>query len=306
MQKPSFDPGLTQQFTGTVRRTINKDGSFNVRRRGTSWRDIHPYLHLINIGWIPFFGLVFLAYVVVNTVFALAYVSLGAEQIQGMDAPSALGRFLNAFFFSAHTLTTVGYGTLAPRGIAANFLAVVEAIVGLMGFAIATGLFFGRVSKPSAKIGFSEQMVVASYQEQTSLQFRIVNLRPNVLVEIEAEVLLMTVEGTQGHLRRNFEVLALERDRIYFFPLTWTVVHPIDEASPLFGKTAMDLEKLQAEILILIKGFDDTFSQTVNARYSYRFDELTWGAKFSPAFEVDGEGQVLLNVDQVGKLAAAE
>jgi len=300
MEKPTFDPGLTQQVTGKLRRAINDDGSFNVHRRGISWKDVHPYLYLLNLGWPSFLGVVFLVFLVANTVFAALYFLLPAGQLQGADAPTAPGRFLNAFFFSAHTLTTVGYGNISPNGITANFLAAFEALIGLMGFAIATGLLFGRFSKPTAKIGFSRRILVTPYQESTSLQFRIVNLRPNLLMEIEATLLLMTVEGTPGNLKRGFTPLKLERDQVNFLPITWTVVHPIDETSPLFGKTPEELERVQAEILVLIKGFDDTFSQTVHTRYSYRYDELAWNSKFTPAFEIDSAGDMILNVDQVG------
>jgi len=299
MQKPTFDPGLTQQFTGNLRRAINKDGSFNVERQGGTWRNIHPYLHLINVGWPTFLGLVLLAYIVVNTIFALIYFALGPGHLQNADMPTPLGRFLNDFFFSAHTLTTVGYGNLAPGSISANIVATFEAITGLMGFALATGLLFGRVSRPSAKIGFSEKMLMAPYQEGRSLQFRLVNLRPNVLIELSASITLMTVEPGPSGLTRQFQALTLERTSVYFFPLTWTVVHPIDESSPLRGKTAAELEALQAEVLILIKGFDDTFSQMVNARYSYRYDEMVWDAKFNPAFHIDAAGRMVLDVNQV-------
>ncbi len=172
-----------------------------------------------------------------------------------------------------------------------------------MGFALATGLLFGRVSRPSARIGFSRNLLVAPFQEGSSLQFRIVNLRSNTLIDLDASVMLMTVEGPPGKLMRQYKALTLERSNIYFFPLTWTIVHPIDESSPLFGKTAAELERVQAEVLILIKAFDDTFSQTVNARYSYRYDEFVWDAKFGPAFHIDGEGQIVLEVDQVGRFA---
>ncbi len=300
MQKPSFDPGLTQQFGGVLRRTINKDGSFNVLRTGGSWRDIHPYLYLINVRWPTFMALVFASYVAVNTFFALIYFALGPGHLQGADSASPFRHFLYCFFFSAHTLTTVGYGNIVPIGIVANSLAAFEALAGLMGFAVATGLFYGRVSRPSAKIGFSEKMLVTPYQDRTSLQFRIVNLRRNNLTDLQASVLLMTVEGPPPQTARKYQVLELERERVYFFPLTWTVVHPIQETSPLFGKTVAELETLQAEFLILIKGFDDTFSQTVNARYSYRYDELEWGAKFSPAFHVDEAGELVLELDSVG------
>jgi len=304
MEKATFDPGLTQQFSAPLRRIINKDGSFNVHRRGITWRDVHPYLHLINMSWSGFFGVVFLAYLVVNTLFALAYYSVGS--IQGSAAATALGRFSNDFFFSAQTLTTVGYGAMSPRGLTANSLSALESMVGLMGFALATGLLFGRVSRPSSRIKYSENLIVSPYQDGWSLQFRIVNKRVNSLMELQATMMLMTVEGGGANPKRTYTVLKLERPSVYFFPLTWTVVHPIDSESPLYGKTAEELAILQSEFLILIKGWDDTFSQTVHSRYSYRYDEIAWGARFEPSFYVDGEGDLVLEVDRVGALARIE
>jgi inward rectifier potassium channel len=306
MAKPTFDPGLTQQYTGALRRAINKDGSFNVNRRGTNWHDIHPYLHLISMPWPRFLSLVFLAYLAANTIFAALYYSLGPGHLQGGDSPQNFERFLNAFFFSAHTLTTVGYGNVAPRTIPANTIAAAEALIGLLGFALATGILFGRFSRPSARIGFSDLALVAPYEGRTSLEFRIVNRRPNALMEMEAHVILMSVEGEPGKLKRTFQELPLERAAVDFLPLTWTIVHPIDEASPLFGKTNEDLERKQAELLILIKGFDETFSQSVRVRFSYRFDEIAWNAKFTPAFDFDETGNMVLNINKVGNYALVE
>jgi inward rectifier potassium channel len=306
MAKPTFDPGLTQQYTGILRRAINKDGTFNVERRGTNWRDIHPYLFLISIPWPAFLALVFAAYLATNTIFAAMYYSLGPGHLQGGDAPDNLNRFLNACFFSAHTLTTVGYGNIAPKTIPSNLLAAVEALIGLLGFALATGILFGRFSRPSARIGFSEHALIAPYENRTSLQFRILNRRPNALMEMEATVILMQVEGEPGKQKRTFQNLALERNTIDFLALTWTIVHPIDESSPLFGRTNEESEKKQAEVIVLIKGFDETFSQGVRARYSYRYDEVIWNAKFTPAFEFDETGNMVLNIDQVGSYATAE
>ncbi len=303
MQKPSFDPGITQQFSAPVSRIINTDGSFNVHRRGQTWRDFHPYLHLINMGWAPFLAVLFAAFVVVNTVFASLYYSVGTDQLQGADAPTAAARFANAFFFSAHTLTTVGYGSISPKGIGANIVATLESLTGVLGFAVATGLLFGRVSRPSARIGFSENMLLTSYQDGTSLQYRVVNRRKNSLMEMEARTMLMTVEMRDGNPKRTYELLKLEREKVIFFPLTWTIVHPIDTESPLYGKTQDDLRRLQAEVLILIKGYDDTFSQTVLARHSYRHDEILWGKRFAPAFFVDGDGDLVLEVRKVGEIA---
>jgi inward rectifier potassium channel len=302
MRKATFDPGLTQQYAGHLRRAINKDGSFNVRRRGTNWRDVHPYLHLINASWGVFFAVVIGGYAVANLLFACVYYLLGPDALQGgFEGHNTVGRFMTGFYFSSHTLTTVGFGNIIPKSMAANFLAAFEALTGLLGFAIATGLLFGRVSKPSAKIAFSERAIIAPFQEGFSLQFRVVNRRTNSLMELEATMMLMTVDLIDSDaLKRNYTVLRLEREKVYFFPLTWTVVHPIDADSPLFGKTAADLEAVQAEFLILIKAWDDTFSQTVNQRYSYRYDEIVWNAHFTRAFAVDNEGALVLSIDQVG------
>lgn len=303
MAKQTFDPGLTTQYTGLLRRAINKDGSFNVARRGTRWRDIHPYLHLISMPWPSFLALLFASYLAVNTVFAVIYFALGPGHLQGADSTDPLARFLNGFFFSAHTLTTVGYGNIAPIALTSNIVAVIEAWTGLLGFALATGILFGRFSRPSARIGYSDLALIAPYEGRTSLQFRIVNRRPNALMEMEATVILMMVEGGPGNQKRAFQGLPLERDTIDFLPLTWTIVHPIDESSPLFGRTQEDLRRSQAEVLILIKGFDETFAQIVHSRYSYRFDEIAWDARFTPAFELDETGHMVLNIDKVGNHA---
>src|ERR1017187_5460893 len=303
MQTPSFDPGLTKQVIAPLRRIINEHGQFNVRRRGTTWRDIRPYLHLVNMGWPRFLAVLFLGYIVINTMFAGVYFALGPDQLAGADAPTLWGRFLNDFFFSSHTLSTVGYGNIAPKGMGANIVATFEALVGVLGFAVATGLLFGRVARPSARIGFSENMLVSPYQEGTSLQFRMVNRRANSLMKLEAKVMLMTVDLVDGKLQRNYNLLRLERPGVLFLPLSWTVVHPIDEDSPLWGKTAEDMLRQQAEVLILIKGYDDTFSQTVLARHSYRHDEMLWNRRFAPAFFVDVEGDLVLELKKVGALS---
>lgn len=302
MRQPGFDPGLTEKFAGRVRRIVNQDGSFNVRRNGTTLRDFHPYLVLINMSWTAFLLTLFFGFIVINSLFASVYFLMPAAQLQGVQAGGGLDRFLADFFFSSHTLTTVGYGNIAPAGLEANILASFESMLGVLGFAVATGLLFGRVSRPSARIGFSTNILVSPYQDVTSLQFRVVNRRTNSIVELQAQLLFMQVKMENGEPRRSYEALRLERDRVLFLPLTWTVVHPIDNASPLWGKSAEDLERLQAEVLILLKGYDDTFNQTVFARRSYRHDEVIWGARFAPAFTVNTKGDLVLELKKVGEL----
>jgi inward rectifier potassium channel len=303
MHTPSFDPGLTNQVIAPLRRVIGDDGRFNVRRRGTTWRDFHPYLYLVNTSWPLFLVWLFVGYIILNLFFAGIYFALGPNELTNADASTAAGRFLNEFFFSSHTLSTVGYGNIAPKSMAANIIATLEAMVGILAFAVATGLLFGRVSRPSARIGFSENLLVAPYQDGTSLQFRIVNRRSNSIMELESRVMLMTVETVEGKQQRNYRVLRLERPKVLFFPLTWTIVHPIDEDSPLYGKTAEDLARVQTEILILVKGYDDTFNQQVLVRHSYRHDEFIWNRRFAPAFSVDDDGDLVLELKKVGEMA---
>ncbi len=300
MQQPGFDPGLTQQYSGKLRRAINPDGTFNVIRRGTDWRDVHPYLRLVTMSWPRFFGMILIAYAIVNVAFACVYYALGPEALQGgMASGKRIDRFLADIFFSSQTLTTVGFGAIAPHSHSANLVAALEAMLGLLGFAVATGVLLGRVSKPSARIGFSRHAMIAPYQDGQSFQFRIVNRRQNSLMELEATVTLMLVDPVDGVLRRDFKQLKLERDRVLFFPLTWTIVHPIDSESALSGLTQEDLQTRQAEFLILVKAWDETFSQTVHQRYSYRYDELIWGGKFRPAFAFNDDGDMVLEVGDV-------
>jgi inward rectifier potassium channel len=297
MKQESFDPGLTTQFSGELRRSINHDGSFNVRRKGLRLQDVNLYLKLIDTTWPRFLLIMTVAFMAINIAFACLYMALGIEHLQGTEPE--MGAFVNAFFFSIHTLTTVGYGNIYPRGTGANLVAALEAATGLMVFAVGTGLLYGRFSRPSARILFSKNALIAPYQDGTSLQFRITNARSNTLMDLQARVMLMTVDPADGQLKRDFFDLPLERRGIYFFPLTWTVVHPIDSTSPLYGKTAQDLARTTAEILILIQGFDDTFSQMVHARYSYRHDEMVWGAKFVPAFHVDPRGDMVVDLNRI-------
>ncbi len=306
MDKPSFDPGFTEKYRSGLTRIINPSGQFNVRRRGTTWRDVHPYLFMINASWPVFSSMIFAGYILANASFALVYMKIGVERLQGADTSTAFNRFMSAFFFSAQTFTTVGYGQVAPSGTLANLAAAIEALLGLLAFAIATGLLFGRFSRPAARLAFSRQMVVAPYQSGTSLQFRLANRRSNNLMEVEARMLLSTVEPSDRGLIRKFKYLALEREQVQFLPLTWTVVHPIDETSPLWGKSREDLATEQAEFLIMVKGFDDTFFQTVHVRHSYRFEEVVWGATFAPAFEPDDRGEMVLDLGKLSKITPVD
>jgi inward rectifier potassium channel len=296
MTDTNFDPGFTRSYTGPLRRAINKDGSFNVKRRGARIHDLHIYQFLVSVSWPSFVGILLLGYLAANAGFAILYLWAGIHNLTGADASTPLDSFLSAFFFSAQTFTTVGYGTISPTGFTANTIASFEAMIGFMSFAIATGLLYGRFSRASARLVFSDTMVITQHRGSPALMLRVANRRSSTLMEVEARMLLMTVVMQGGKPTRKYDVLELEVPSVLFLPLTWTIVHPIATGTPLFGKSAEDLAALQAEVLVLVKGYDDTFRQTVHARYSYRHNELAWGRRFTPAFHIDDGGDMVVDL----------
>jgi inward rectifier potassium channel len=304
-QQP-FDPGITQSFDGRIRRIVNRDGSFNVYRRGARLRDFHLYQYLLKVSWPAFLGIVLLIFMTVNAAFTGLYFAVGIGGLTGVDTSASGEAFLHTYFFSVQTLTTVGYGIISPRGMGANIIASVEAMLGVMGFAFGAGLLYGRFSRPMARILFSSQALVAPYQGGRSLQFRIANLRASALVDLEATVVLMMVEGSGPSARRTYARLELERSTIFFLPLTWTIVHPLDASSPLSSVSPDQLAARSAEIMVLIRGFDDTYNQLVNARSSYRFDEILWGYRFRPAFANDEEGHLVLDLAKIDDVVKAQ
>jgi len=230
-------------------------------------------------------------------VFAFAFLACGPDALAGPGSAMFGPPFARAFFFSVETFATIGYGQLAPSGVAANTIVTIEALVGLMYQALATGLLFARFARPTASILFSRHAVVAPYANGSALMFRIVNRRRrNEIIELVAQVLFSSIEADGV---RRYSVLPLERNKVTFFPLSWTIVHPIDNASPLAGKTREQLEASAAEILVLLSGIDETFEQTVHARSSYRSDEIAWNAKFQSMFLITGKTGVAVDVRMV-------
>jgi inward rectifier potassium channel len=279
-------------------RGVNKDGTFNVRRVGLpTFRSYELYHSLITMGGFRFLALLFLGFLLTNLLFAAIYLGLGMEHFMRSGGNGTIDKMLDAFFFSAQTLTTVGYGHISPGSHLVSAVAALESLLGLLSFALATGLLYGRFSRPHAKIRFSQMGVVAPYRDITGFMFRFVNRRSNQLIEVEATVSLSFLEA-ESH-SRQFVTLALERSKINLFPTSWTVVHPIDETSPLFRMDGEGLRKAQAEFIVLIKAFDDTFSQTIYQRTSYTADEVTWGVRFKPMSTFGADGRMELDVDLV-------
>lgn len=289
-------------------RLLNRDGSFNVARAGLGFLEsFAPYHALLTISWVGFLGVVSVTYLVLNLVFAVAYLACGADALLGTGAAMLGGRFSQAFFFSIQTFATIGYGQIGPNGMAANLVVTAEALVGLMYQALATGLLFARFTRPSAALLFSRRAVVGPYHDSQGLMFRIVNRRRNEIIELEAQVLFSAVEpDNRGGTVRRYSPLPLERNKVTFLPLSWTIVHPIDSTSPLAGRTPEDLERTQAEILVLLSGIDEALEQTVHARSSYRASEIVWNARFKSMFlRADARSRISIDVSRVHEIEPA-
>ncbi|MSV30415.1 MAG: hypothetical protein EXQ52_16980 [Bryobacterales bacterium] len=278
-------------------RLLNRDGTFNVARRGLPFlQSLNLYHSLLTISWGRFYLLVTAAYVVVNAAFAAAYLQCGEGALEGAAGHGVAGRFLEAFFFSVQTLATIGYGRISPRGMAANTIVAMEALAGLLGFALATGLLFARFSRPQAKVLFSSRAVVAPYHTITGFMLRIANQRTSEFSEVQATVLLILhpVEGG-----RKFLPLTLERPKVAFLPMHWVIVHPIDEQSPMYGMTPENIQELDAEVIVLLTALDEATSQMVHTRSSYKWNEIAWHAKFADMFTDPENGIVTADLRRI-------
>ena len=282
------------------KRMINKDGSLNVERTGMSFLDHFSVFHfLVTTNWVTFNFLIVLSYVLVNFVFGVIYWSIGIDEI-GIRHDTELEDLLESIYFSAQTFSTVGYGRANPGSHLANFVAFLEMLVGMMYLALAAGLLFARFSRPVAKIVYSKSALISPYKDGKGFMFRLSNAKKNLLLDVEAKVLLSIVSTEDGQKIRKFYDLELEMSKINMLALSWTVVHPRDEQSPLHNMDKETFEKSDAEFMVLIKGYNNTLSQNIHSRTSYKFHDVVWDAKFSPIFSNEN-GKAIVAIDAIGQ-----
>ena len=292
MAKKIKDPGFGYQGRQNAKNIINKDGSSNVVHVNKTRSLDDLYAFFIDISWLKFFLLILLVYTFINILFGLLYTLIGIEEIT-KSTGSFFNDFLNGFFFSAQTLTTVGYGGIAPHGITSNLIAAFEAMIGLLSFSFITGLLYGRFSKPKAAIKFSENIILREFKDKRAVMFRLMNSRKTVMIEPKIKVTLsITDEKTE---EKKFYNLSLERDAIMYLPTVWTIVHEIDEKSPLYNFSNQEILNLNAELFMLLQYHEESFAQNVYQIYSYDFDELKVDVKYKSSYTFDENGFTILD-----------
>lgn len=278
-----------------------KSGGAKVIKRGISILSKYSWYHtMLAMPRAKFLSFLLIAYIIVNLFFAGIYYLIGIDHLAGVNAGSAIKNFSEVFFFSAQTFTTVGYGRISPIGFTASAVSTFEAFLGLLSFAIATGLFYGRFSRPRAFLSFSHNAIIAPYKNGTALMFRIAPYKNNLLSEAEAKVNLAMQLEENGKMVNRFYNLDLEISKINALALSWTIVHPINEKSPLYNFNYTDMVNAKIEALVFIKAFDEVFSNTVVQRFSYVASEVIWGAKFKMMYHADEKkGATVLDLNKL-------
>jgi inward rectifier potassium channel len=285
--------GTTGNINGG--RFINRDGTFNLRKVGWPvWRRYSIYHRLISLPLWKFICVIFLFFIGINILYTLIYLWIGEGQFMGMISHDGWKMYKELYFFSTETFTTVGYGRVNPVGDAANFVASIESMTGFLSFAIATGLIYGRFSKPRAHLAFSDNAVIAPYRDKTALMFRFVCYKEkHALTDVTVQVNLAMLIQENGKANYRYYNLPLERNRIESLPMNWTVVHEINEESPLSGFTLEDIKAADVEVYVLVRGFNDVYSNTVLQRTSYTYDEIKVNHRFAHMYQETENGTIL-------------
>ena len=295
--KTENDTGFSNTASG---RFLNNNGYPNVKRAGLNPFEKYSWYHvMINLNGFKFLLLLVIAYVLINIIFAVIYFAIGIDHLTGIDKSDLINELTDVFFFSSQTFTTVGYGRIAPVGFLASLVATFEAFLGLLFFAIATGLFYGRFSRPRAFLKFSDNALISPYQDGNALMFRLAPFKNNLLTDAVV-ILNVAISNKEADSQTEFFTINAELARINALVLNWTVVHKIDENSPFFGDMKELFKTADLEIFVQIRAFDEGFASTVVQRTSYTADEIIFGAKFVPMFHPSSDHRTtVLNLDKI-------
>ena len=305
--KTNNDTGFGTGVNSYGGRFINLDGTYNLQKEGvTFWNRFSLFHSMLNMPLWKFITVIILFFLSINLLYTLIYILIGAEGFQGIISTSRWKQYKEIYFFSTETFTTVGYGRVNPVGDGVNVVAAIEAMSGFLSFAVATGLIYGRFARPRSHISFSDLALIAPFQGRTALMFRIASYKDNHnLTDAEIKVNLALQVQENGDASYKFYSLEVERSKVDTLMMNWTVVHPIDEKSPLLGLTEEDFRSSDVEVYVQVKGFDDVYSTVVIQRTSYTYEEIVFGAKFVPMYRESEDGKTtILELDKLSKFNA--
>lgn len=290
--KTNPDTGFGVQANRIGGRFVNKDGSFNLRKDGLPlYKRLSIYSYLMDLSIVTFLVIILVFYIIINIIFTGLYIAGGIEQLEGLLGKTQWEKIKEVFFFSTETFTTVGYGRINPVGFYAHIIAAIESLAGWLSFALVTGLLYGRFTRPKAYLAFSENALISPFKNGTGLMFRMVPYKTNHhLTDTKVVVNIAFMEMEDDKPEYKFYQLNLERSRIDTLNMNWTVVHPIDEESPLLNFNEEDMHRSDLELFVQVTGFDHIFSNIVMQRTSYTYKEIIWGAKFKHMYHESEDG----------------
>jgi inward rectifier potassium channel len=308
-QKQIVQTGFDTNTGNAAGRLFTKDGNPNVIRKGVSFFNKFSVYHsLINMKFTRYLALILFAYFFINLFFAIIYYLIGAENLGINNATKCnLNAFGECFFFSAQTLTTVGYGRISPHNFSTNALSAIESLLGLLLFALITGLSYARFAKPVSKIMFSSNILISPFQDAKAIMFRLVSPSDHLLTDVNITVTLAMLENRNGKMLPQFHTLVLESNKAISLPLNWTIVHALNEESPLYNIPIADYQKLKVEFLVFIKAYDENYSNHVQQRTSFTSYEIVPNAKFVQMFyRNEDETGTILEIDKLSKYEMIE
>jgi inward rectifier potassium channel len=306
--KVDSETGLTTNSALSGGRFFEKRGNANVEVKGMHFLErLNVYHSLLTMSRYKFLLVIIIFFVSINLFFAGIYLWIGLDHLNGLTANSYSEKFGEAFFFSAQTFTTVGYGRISPTGFVTSFVSSLEALTGLMSFAVVTGLIYGRFSRPKAYLMYSKNALFTPFKDGVALMFRFVPYTKNYLVNVEAKVTVAMRIQEENMFKTRFFNAPLEISKANTLMSNWTLVHMINEDSPLFSLTKQDLENAQIELLVFVQGFDETFSNTVISRTSYVLSDIIFGARFLPMFHPnENNTKTILHLDKLNSFELME
>jgi inward rectifier potassium channel len=282
-QKEETELGFGTKTYNNEVRFLNADGTVNVLRKSNHFFEIFDIFNwLITTRTLNILVVLILSFFVTNILFASFYYWIGAQSIGGVVSTEGGLRFWDLFFFSAQTLTTVGYGHMHPIGILSSAIAAIESMIGLLAFALATGVVYGRFSRVKAEIIYSNKALISPYKD----------------TKVSAKIVFSFLSKESN--KRQFFNLKLELENINFLALSWTIVHPFNDESPLYNMEHKDIKELDGEFLILIKATNETNNQIVYSRTSYKYQNIVENVKFVPVNQViDKRNRVTIDLNEI-------